>query len=158
MTLPQLDYAAWKFWISILQLIGIIGLGVYSWWTNREKVNNKRFRQLKVDIDKQVDKLQLEVDTKISREEADSIAAGHGNQCHLHRRKTDDLTRQANQIELTVRGLQTEVGHLPNQSDIGRVHSRMDDVAKEIDQAVGELRATRRQMDLVLEQLLKGGK
>lgn len=143
--------------MSVGQLVGIISLGIYSWWTNREKVNNKRFGQLKVDIDTKVDQLQVAVDTKISREEADNIAAGHGSQCHMHRRKTDDLSRQANQIALTVRGLQAEVGHLPDQSDIGRVHARMDDVAKEIDQAVGELRATRRQMDLVLEQLLKGG-
>jgi hypothetical protein len=37
------NYAAWKFYIDILVLAVVAGNTLYTWWTNREKVTNKRF-------------------------------------------------------------------------------------------------------------------
>lgn len=39
------DYLAWRFWFDILQFAGICFIGIYSWWSNRERVTNKRFKE-----------------------------------------------------------------------------------------------------------------
>lgn len=39
-----MDYPAWKFWIDAAQLGGLCAIGIYTWWTNREKVTNRRFQ------------------------------------------------------------------------------------------------------------------
>lgn len=38
-----IDYTAAKYWLDVAQLLGIIGVGVYTWWSNREKVTAKKF-------------------------------------------------------------------------------------------------------------------
>jgi hypothetical protein len=38
------NYAGVKFWIDVLVLLVVAGNTVYTWWTNREKVTNKRFK------------------------------------------------------------------------------------------------------------------
>jgi len=40
------DYTAWKFWLDVAQLLGIIGVGAYTWWTNRSKATQKKFKGL----------------------------------------------------------------------------------------------------------------
>lgn len=45
MPLP-IDYPAWRFWFDFLQLSGICAVGVYTWWSNREKVTSKKFGDL----------------------------------------------------------------------------------------------------------------
>ncbi len=46
---PSPEYSnlfVWKFWIDIVVLI-VVGLNfVFTWWSNREKVTNKRFAAL----------------------------------------------------------------------------------------------------------------
>jgi hypothetical protein len=52
------NYAGVKFWIDLLVLLVVAGNTVYTWWTNREKVTNKRFQAAEERI------LQLESDVK----------------------------------------------------------------------------------------------
>ncbi len=44
MTLPQIDYTAWRFWMDVLQMVATVLIGVYVWWTSRERVTTKRFQ------------------------------------------------------------------------------------------------------------------
>ena len=39
------DYAAGRFWLDVGQVAGLVALGVYSWWTNRARVTNDRFKE-----------------------------------------------------------------------------------------------------------------
>lgn len=43
--MQQIDYTAWRFWFDVLQLAGICSIGIYSWWSNREKVTTRKFRE-----------------------------------------------------------------------------------------------------------------
>lgn len=43
--MTDIDYSALRFWLNILQLTGICAIGIYTWWTNRERVTNKRFKE-----------------------------------------------------------------------------------------------------------------
>lgn len=134
------NYVAWRFWIDMLVLVGVIANTAYTWWSTREKVNSKRFLRLENDVKERVTSAAI-----------DAIEKEREVSCERHRGRTSS-------IEGEIKKLATEVQHLPGQADIARVHARMDSVSKEMDQAVGELRATRRQLDLVLEQLLRGSK
>lgn len=62
----QIDYEAWRFWMGIAQLAATVLIGVYVWWSNREKVTNKRFRSLE---DRQT---ASEADMKKLKERVDS--------------------------------------------------------------------------------------
>ena len=46
MTPPTINYTAWRFWIDIFQMAVSLAVFIYVWWTNREKVTNKRFAGL----------------------------------------------------------------------------------------------------------------
>lgn len=46
MTPPPINYTAWRFWIDMIQMALSLVVFVYVWWTNREKVTNKRFAGL----------------------------------------------------------------------------------------------------------------
>jgi len=39
------NYVAWKFWLDVAQLLGIVAVGLYSWWSNRSKATQKRFNR-----------------------------------------------------------------------------------------------------------------
>lgn len=157
MTLPQLDYAAWKFWLSVLQLVGIVLLGVYSWWTNREKVNKKRLGQLKADIDLRLDAVAKDVKTKVGRTEAEKLIEDHGGQCRMHRRRTDDLADQTKHLELTVRGLQSEVGHLPTANEIQHLNDNLRSVTEKLGKLDGRIEGIGRAADLMNEFLISQG-
>lgn len=53
-----MNYTAWKFWIDVLVLAVVAGNTVYTWYSNREKVTNKRFQAAENRL------LQLENDVK----------------------------------------------------------------------------------------------
>ena len=55
--MPSMDYAAWRFWFDALQLFGTLLIGVYVWWTSRERVTKKRFEEQ----DKRISNLEFEV-------------------------------------------------------------------------------------------------
>lgn len=56
--MEQIDYTAWRFWFDLMQLGGICAIGVYSWWSNREKVTTRKFREHETRI------VQLENDVR----------------------------------------------------------------------------------------------
>lgn len=51
MDLSQLDYEAAKFWMSFLQLVGVVALGIYTYMTNKTKANASAIEAVKDDFD-----------------------------------------------------------------------------------------------------------
>lgn len=49
---PEMDYTAARFWMDVLQSAGVILLGIYTWWVNREKVTSSRFTALETRLTK----------------------------------------------------------------------------------------------------------
>lgn len=126
----------WKLAYEIFRDVLLLAFFVYTVWVNREKVNAKRFKTL-----------ETSVAEKQSREEMQKIMADREARCSRHQERTGSL-------EGGLGRLQTEVHHLPSQADIGRVHARMDDVLGLVKELGGEMKASRHQLNLVLEQLL----
>ncbi|MGE4545827.1 MAG: DUF2730 family protein [Pedobacter sp.] len=135
-----MDYEALRFWRDAVLAVLMAANFIYTWWVNREKVNARRFKSLE---DKVADKQD--------REEAKKATAEYEDRCLRHRERTGS-------IEGALGRLQTEVHHLPSQADIGRVHARMDDVLGLVKELGGNMQASRRQLDLVLEELLRRDK
>lgn len=76
-----MNYAAVKFWIDVLVLAVVAGNTVYTWWTNREKVTNKRFKEAEDRI------LQLESDVK------------HPPSCTYHPRLEERMDQAVGKLE-----------------------------------------------------------
>lgn len=126
-----MDYTAMRFWMDVIVIIAVAGNTVYTWFANREKVNATRLKAH-----------EAKVNEKLTE---------HESRCSRHRELTGSL-------EGSLGRLQTEVHHLPSQADIGRVHARMDEVYGLVKGLDGELKGSRRQLDLVLEELLRRDK
>jgi hypothetical protein len=129
-----MDYRAWGFWKDILLLAINFCFWIWVFLDRKNKATNERVSKVEGE--------QAETDKKVSLIEQ-SIGP-----CAKHRDQTTGMER-------VVAELRSEIKHLPSQKDIARVHVRMDTVTTEMNQAVGELNATRRQLDLVLEELLR---
>lgn len=76
-TTEVFDYRAWQFWLNVIIAIGVLLNTVYTWWSNRSKVNSTRFNDLEKRITKvesnkgcdqhaEFDKRQREVETKVN--------------------------------------------------------------------------------------------
>lgn len=77
------NYPAWKFWLDAVHLLGLLALGFYTWWTNREKVTNARFRKLedrmsKVESDKGVCSSHARMEATDNKVEAQLDTIGKG--------------------------------------------------------------------------------
>ena len=58
-------------------------------------------------------------------------------------------------IEQRVTRLESALEHAPNRGDIGKLHSRLDDVANAVSRIEGENHAMARSLDLINQHLLE---
>lgn len=52
-----LNYEALKFWLTLIQFIGMIGVGVYAWYATRQKATTLAVTALGERVDKHSDRL-----------------------------------------------------------------------------------------------------
>ncbi len=136
----MVDYTAMRFYLDILVLLAVVASTGYTWWSTREKVTSKRFQRLEAEVQERVTEAALK-----------AIDEKREGRCDQHRGRTSS-------IEKELQGIFGEIKHLPSQSDIGRVHARMDEMLGQVKTIGGEMSASRRQLDLVLEELLRRDK
>ena len=113
--MQNIDYEAWRFWLGILQFVGTIVIGVYVWWTNREKVNRKRFAQLEADVKK-----------RLTAEALKEVEKARDVQCEKHQVRTTELEHSLRSMpnRSEIAGLSEEINHLTNK--LGRLEGRLD--------------------------------
>jgi hypothetical protein len=54
---PSMNYQPWIFAFNVFQFLLSSGLGIYVWWTNKEKVTNTRFEAQ----DKRITKIESDL-------------------------------------------------------------------------------------------------
>ncbi|WP_027714910.1 DUF2730 family protein [Desulfuromonas sp. TF] len=135
----EIDYTAWRFWFDILQVGGLVALGVYSWWKDREKVTSKRFAAMEREVAERATKAAL-------AKAVESMRAP----CQRHLERTDNLEERATRVE-------GEIRHLPSQSDHKELARRIEDVHADLHEITGALKGLTRAVDLMNEHLLNGG-
>ncbi len=79
----ELDYTAWRFWWDIIQTLILAAIGVYTWISNRTRVNSSRIQSLEHDIDSRLDS---QGDRITRMEEALRHAPSHEDLKRIHRR------------------------------------------------------------------------
>ena len=131
----------WKLVYSVFRDVLLVGFFLYTVWANREKVNAKKFKNL-----------ETQVADKQSRDEAKKSLSEHEERCRRHREQTVDLAA-------TLRGLQSEVNHLPSRSEIKGLNDNITDLAGKMGKLEGRLEGINRAADLMNEFLInQGGK
>lgn len=130
-----------RFWLDVIVLIAVAANTVYTWWSNKEKVNGGRIKSL-----------EAKVAEKQDSEAAQKILADHEARCRRHREQTGNL-------DATLRGLQSEVNHLPSRSEIKGLNDNITDLAGKMGRFEGRLEGINRVADLMNEFLInQGGK
>ena len=133
-------YLAWQFWLQMVMFIGIVANGVYSWWSNREKVTAGKFTDLEKDVARRVTEQALK-----------DLNADRELRCNAHQKRTGDLA-------LSVNTLTAEMKALPGHANLNKLHGRVDAVQKELSTMNGRLEGIGRTVELINEFLIKEGK
>lgn len=55
----EVDYGAWRFWLDLLQLAGVIAIGVYTWVVNRTKANRDSIEHVDATVGKLNDRVTV---------------------------------------------------------------------------------------------------
>lgn len=143
-----IDHEAVRFWISVLQFLGTIAIGVYVWWSNREKVTAKRFAALEREVAKRATDSDLK---QAAKEAADKIAVVNANLTkHQTERCGQHLNRTA-ALEVTVKGA-------PTHDDLGKVYELINKVGGAVESLKGTMGGINNNVNLLVEHHLKGGK
>lgn len=133
------DYTAARFYLDLSQFALTGAIGVYVWWTNREKVNSKRFEAL-----------EKEVAHRATAAEVADLRAQQTVSCKLHTARTAQL--EGNFIEL-----RADLKNAPSHNNLSRIHDRIDALTKEVGSIAGSLGGINRAVDLINEHLIKKG-
>ena len=139
--MSPVNYTAWRFWLDIFVLVGVIANTVYTWWVNRERINNKRFVSL-----------EKSVEAKISEPEARKIIDRRLKDCEAHRRQLSAMQLQTSRIE-------TEMRQMPGSREIGSLNKCITTLTEKIAHLDGKFEGVNRAVDLINEYLInQGGK
>jgi hypothetical protein len=133
------DYGAARFWFDVAQVGGLIALGAYSWWRDREKITAKRFKALEDDVAARVSSKALE-----------EIEQKRVQACDLHRRRVTDM-------EGAIGRMETEVRYLPSRAELSHLTDGMKQLAAQLGKVEGRLDGINRAADLMNEFLINQG-
>lgn len=123
------DYTAWRFWLDVLQVAGLVALGLYSWWRDREKVTAKRFQALEKDVA-----------TRVTAADLKSMEEKQAERCGRHKARTG-------QLEMDVR-------QLPGRAEIVGLSSDIRALTEKMGRMEGRLEGLNRLADLINEHLI----
>ncbi|PLX97309.1 MAG: hypothetical protein C0621_00155 [Desulfuromonas sp.] len=130
----------WKLIYGVFKDILLLAALLYTWWSNRQKVTRNKIKAL-----------EDKVNAGLSVSAHEGIEEKRTKTCQQHQARTGELERALDKINV-------EIEHLPSQDDIARIHARMDGIGDGVNTIVGEMKATRRQVDLVLEEMMRRDK
>lgn len=130
-----IDYEWWRFWLGILQLVVTVFIGVYVWWTGREKVTATRFQALENEVAKRATGESLE-------ELREKLRQHQESRCNEHLRRTSTL--------------EVKFDKAPSHNDLGDLHDRITTVKGSVDEMNGHLKALVTQVRLLVEHHMNG--
>lgn len=136
-----MNIEAWRFYFQVAQALATIGVAIYVWWSNREKVTSQRFAALEKEVAERLKKADLD-EAKLRRD----------SQCVEHKSKTDHLAQAYDHLHI-------EVSRLPDRREITNLDNSIKDLTKELGTLEGRISGINRVADLMNEFLInQGGK
>ena len=138
----------WKFVFQIIQAVGTVGVGIYVWWSNREKVSSAKFSGH--------DKRLATLENALSRlAEADTKAAQALVSIAKHERAVSkDL--ETMRLEFSQRSVCGN--HQRMEENDTRLFGRLDQLHGDIRELCGGVKGLTKSMEVVNQHLLNGGK
>lgn len=124
----DINYEAWKFWMSVANFIGTILLALYLFMTSRSRVNTGR-----------IDKLETHTDSRIDRLE-------------------QHFSQQVSEHDKRLERIEERNKHMPTHEDFKRVHARLDTLGEETKEFRGEFKSAKHTLDIIHQYLLSEGK
>ncbi len=115
------------------------GLGVYVWWSNREKVTAGKFARL-----------EGTVSARVTKEELKSLEDEHKDRLDRHRREMVEMKDRIIKME-------SDICHLPSQVDMKALGDRISDLHGSLKEFSGRLSGINRVVDLFNEFLINQG-
>ncbi len=134
-----MNYQPWIFAFNVFQFLLSSALGIYVWWSNREKVTAARFQQLEKEVAERISKADLKA-ASLQRDE----------QCTAHKKELKDLEKAYNALHL-------EVGKLPDRKEVKELHDSIRDLTGLIGKLGGRMEGVNRAVDLMNEFLIEQG-
>lgn len=133
------NYPLWKLLLDLVQMLCTGGIGIYVWWTNREKVTSARFAAL-----------EKEVAERLKKADLDEARQSRDGQCAEHKRRTDTLAQAYDHLHI-------EVSRLPDRREITNLDNSMKDLIKQLGQLEGRISGINRVADLMNQFLIEQG-
>lgn len=134
-----MNYQPWIFAFNVFQFLLSSALGIYVWWSNREKVTAARFQQL-----------EKEVAERVSRADLKAASLQRDEQCAAHMREFKALEQANNALRL-------EVGKLPDRKEVKELSDSMRVLTEKIGNLGGRMDGVNRAVDLINEFLIEQG-
>lgn len=135
---PQPNYTAWRFWVDMVVLAFVILNTAYTWWSNREKVNSKRFKTLEGDVAQ-----------KVTSQDVKDLIAGHVPGCPNAARTSE--------VEKTLLQVKGEIRNMPTRPEIQGLNNNITALTSELGQVKGRLDGINRVADLMNQHLINQG-
>ena len=133
------DYQVYRFWFDIAQFALTGAIGFYVWFSNRARINHKRF----VDLEKSVNK-------KITAAEAQEMLDRQLPDCEEHQAQTQKL-------EATTIRLGAEMRGMPSREEIRSLTKSVSSLSSKIAKLDGKFEGVNRAVDLINEHLINQG-
>jgi hypothetical protein len=133
------DYSAARFWFDVVQVGGLVALGVYSWWRDREKITAKRFRALEDDVRSRATQAALA-----------EIEAQRITRCEAHTRRVTDA-------ESAVSRVGAEIRQMPSREELRHLAGGMAELSEKLGKVEGRLDGINRMAELMNEFLINQG-
>lgn len=133
-----MDIEAIRVWLQVINMLGTFALGAWLYLEKRSDKTNSRV----TDLEKKMSGL----DTDLTRIESTCKACTFG-----------DLSSQIGELEKDVSALKTSSENAPNHGDLSKVYESVRELAKEVNQLVGEFEVQGQTLRQILNRIIEKG-
>jgi chromosome segregation ATPase len=134
-----INYTAWRFWFDTGQMVATLVIGIYVWWSNRDKVAARRFAKLEAEVKDRAPGDALER----AKAELEKAKAERDAKCTLHQARTAELEHNLRKI--------------PDRAEVSELAREMNDLGQKLGRLEGRLDGLNRLGDLINEFLINQG-
>ncbi len=135
--MESIDYSAAKFYLSFVELIGILAIGVYTYYASRNRARKQQVNELQSDLKKL------------------TIVVSHIEE---HQEKADEVIQRSlelvSELEKRLATVETKQAAQPTHEDVGKVYDRLHHTNRALDTLTGEMSGVKHQLSLMLEHLM----
>lgn len=94
----DIDWGEWQFWLTVAMALMNIGVGIYVWFSNRDKARNEDLKEIRTGA--------KDIETRVTKLEAGSIS--HDDLGQVYDR-INEVSDQVSKLNGTMSGVKSSV-------------------------------------------------